>query len=154
MIEVLALLCGAALAGPPITRPVYEAPGEVAEMSIQQLALELRTEAGPDKRMASRELLRLVRYTTSRADKARPGGMSHTEALLTLGELNAEVVPACIRGLSDPSLVRPCAVMLGLLEDPAALPGLQLLSAGELKRRDARAVDKAVGRIKAATEAQ
>ena len=82
------------------------------------------------------------------------GGGAHQlrtiEARQNLSNFDVMVAPRCIRQLSEPNVMRPCAQILGMLESKAALSALQQAYKSTENRRSKRALHHAIEQIRSA----
>lgn len=148
IVRALALFAGlsglsARAAGPLKGLPVSQ------DTTNARYAADLVSGDGPKETYAARVLRRRVRSAWRAAARDREDFQA-IEARQILGEFDALVAPRCIRQLSNPRTLRPCAQILGMLETEAALEPLQTALTEPLGRCTRKAIERAIGRVEAA----
>jgi len=125
-------------------------PGHAQEdVSLERFARDLVGQNPHDRLFAAR----VIRTRVREAWRWAGGATDHfrtIEARQTLSTFDVLIVPRCTHQLSVANLLRPCAQILGMLESNAALPALLEANKSARLRRDKRAVERAIDRIRAA----
>jgi len=145
IIRALALFAGlsgssAQAAGPLKGLPISQ------DTTTARYAADLVGNDGPKQTYAARVLRRRVRSAWRVAARNRDD-LQTIEARQMLGEFDALVAPRCIRQLSNPGTLRPCAQILGMLETKAALEPLRMALAQSRPRCTRKAIERAIFRL-------
>lgn len=120
-----------------------------SQKTLPDYFADLEGDSDPDRLYAARVLKSMLARSLRTEAHAPAGSLASLDARSLLVELEARLPNGCRVAVTHKNAVGPCADILALLEDRAALPRLQELRGEELRPAVQRKLDVAIARLAA-----